>query len=188
MATDSNTKVKTGKVRMSYVKVFEPDEEGKYGVSLLIPKTDVETYNRLKAAEDIAYNEGKKSIWKGKPGKRIIRDGDEEKPGDEAYAGHWFINAKSNTKPGIVDSSRPPKPITDPVLFYSGCYGRATVNFYPYPTPKSKDPKSLGVACALNNLQFLHHGDPLGSVSRAEDDFNDDFEDDFAEDEDDVQF
>ena len=46
-----STKVITGKVRFSYVNVWEPKSvngsDPKYSVSLIIPKSDTETLKRL---------------------------------------------------------------------------------------------------------------------------------------------
>ncbi len=52
-----------------------------------------------------------------------LRDGDVERD-DEAYKGHYFINANSKTAPQIVDRSV--KPILDRSEVYSGCYGRVS--------------------------------------------------------------
>ena len=60
---------------------------------------------------------------------------------------------------------------------YSGCYARLTLNFYAYNANGNK-----GVAAGLGNVQKLRDGEPLGGISRAEDDFeslSDDNEDDF---------
>ena len=92
-----------------------------------------------------------------------LRDGDVEKE-DEAYAGHYFINANSAQKPDIVDANR--ETLYDSSDFYSGCYGRASVTFYPYNAAGSK-----GIACGLNNLQKLEDGEKLGGVSSAAADF-----------------
>ena len=53
MANQFKTKVVTGKVRFSFVNVFEPRAFGegmdaKYSVMLLIPKSDVGTIDRIK--------------------------------------------------------------------------------------------------------------------------------------------
>jgi hypothetical protein len=50
--------------------------------------------------------------------------------------------------------------------FYSGCYGRASLTFYPYNAKGSK-----GIACGLNNLQKLEDGEKLGGGSSAASDF-----------------
>ncbi|RCK10969.1 DUF2815 family protein [Bacillus licheniformis] len=53
--TNSSTKVITGKVRFSYVHIFQPHaiEEGqepKYSMSIIIPKSDKATLKKIKAA------------------------------------------------------------------------------------------------------------------------------------------
>ena len=71
-------------------------------------------------------------------------------------------------KPGIIDAAK--KAITDEDEFYSGCYGRASLNFFPYNASGNK-----GVAAGLNNLQKIKDGDPLSGRQSAEADFDDDF-------------
>lgn len=179
---NTDTKVITGKVRFSYVHVFEPyaandGQEPKYSISLLIPKSDKETLRKIKAAIEAAKQAGI-SKWGGKIPANLklpLRDGDEERPDQPEYAGHYFINANSKTKPGVVDKHL--NPILDSTEVYSGCYGRASINFYAFNTAGNK-----GIACGLNNLQKLADGDYLGGRSRAEDDFDavyDDEEEDF---------
>jgi hypothetical protein len=84
------------------------------------------------------------------------------------YADSYFLSANSDTAPGIVDAYR--NKITDRESIYSGCFGRASVNFYVYNANGSK-----GIACGLNNLQKIRDGEPLGGKNRAEEDFNDGF-------------
>jgi len=168
---DSNkVKVVTNKVRFSYANVFQPKAavEGgtpKYSVSIIIPKSDKETVAKLqKAFEDCkasnaAFFGG--SIPKGLKGG--LRDGDEEKD-DPAYAGSYFINANSVKRPEVIDLDR--NLIMDPSEFYSGCYGRASITFFPYNTQGSK-----GIACGLNNLMKTEEGEKLGGVSSAAADF-----------------
>lgn len=166
------TKVVTGEVRFSYLHVFEPHaiEEGqdkKYSVSLLIPKTDKKTLNAIKKAIEAAKVAGAPK-WGGKvPGnlKMPLRDGDVDRPDQEEYAGMYFVNANSTNKPGLVDANV--QPIMDSTELYSGCYGRASVNFYAYNVSGNK-----GIACGLNNIQKLRDGETLGGRSRAEDDFD----------------
>ena len=68
------------------------------------------------------------------------------------------------TKPGIVDKNG--QPIIDSTEVYSGCYGHASITFYPFSMNGNK-----GIACGLNHLMKTIDGDPLGGRSRAEDDF-----------------
>lgn len=111
------TKVITGvNTRRSYANVWDPKSINgaapKYSVSLIIPKSDTVTVNKIKAAIQAAYEEGEsklKGTAKVCPALDVIktplRDGDKERPGDEAYKDSYFINANSATAPGIVDGS-----------------------------------------------------------------------------------
>ena len=171
----ATTKVITGKVRFSYAQVFEPTsvEEGgtkKYSVSILIPKKDKKTLAKIQAAIELAMEEGKAKFG-GKIPKNLktpLRDGDVDREDDENYEGHMFMNANSPRKPGLVDENL--DPILDREDFYSGCYGRASVNFYAYNTSGNK-----GIACGLNNLQKTEDGERLsGGGASAEEDFGED--------------
>jgi hypothetical protein len=137
----------------------------KYSVSILIPKSDKEGVAKLqKAFEDCKTSNA--AYFGGSVPKMLkggLRDGDMERE-DEAYAGHYFINANSAQKPDIVDANR--ETLFDQTDFYSGCYGRASITFYPYNAAGSK-----GIACGLNNLQKLEDGEKLGSLSSAAADF-----------------
>lgn len=170
------TKVITGvKTRWSYANVWEAKSINggtpKFSVSLIIPKDDTVTVNKIKAAIQSAYEEGQSKL-KGS-GKTVpalsvlktpLRDDDLERPDDEAYAGCYFINANSASAPGIVDADR--QPVIDRSEVYSGVYGRASINFYAFNSNGNK-----GIACGLNNLQKMKDGEALGGKSRAEDDF-----------------
>ena len=178
------TKVITGvNTRWSYANVWDAKSINggapKYSVSLIIPKSDTATVNKIKAAIQAAYEEGEgklKGNGKFVPAldaiKNPLRDGDKERPGDAAYANSYFINANSATAPGIVDADR--NPIMDRSEVYSGVYGRASVNFYAFNSNGNR-----GIACGLNNLQKIRDGEPLGGKSRAEDDFATESDDDF---------
>lgn len=170
---ENSTKVVTGKVRFCYANVFEPTalNEGdtpKYNICILIPKTDTKTLEAVKKAIEAAKIAGKAKIA-DKNGKipstlkTPLRDGDEERSDDPAYEGMMFINANSTRKPSIVDKDL--NPIMSQEEFYSGCYGRASINFYAF------NVQSKGIAAGLNNLQKLEDGEPLAGGSTAEEDF-----------------
>ena len=175
-------KVITGpNTRWSYCNVWQPKSINggtpKYSVSLIIPKSDTVTINKIKAAIEAAYKEGEaklKGNGRSVPAlsvlKTPLRDGDAERPDDGAYANAYFVNANSATAPGIVDADR--QPILDTSEVYSGVYGRASINFYAFNSNGNK-----GIACGLNNLQKIRDGEPLGGKSRPEDDFADEEED-----------
>ena len=178
------TKVITGpETRWSYANVWDAKSINggapKFSVSLIIPKTDVKTVEKIKAAIQAAYEEGQSKL-KGN-GKSVpplsaiktpLRDGDMERPDDPAYAGCYFINANSANAPGIVDADR--QPILDRSEVYSGVYGRASISLYAFNSNGNR-----GIACGLNNLQKIRDGKPLGGKARAEDDFATEEDDDF---------
>ena len=175
------TKVITGKVRFSFVNIFEPKEDAsggnpKYSVTLLIPKSDTATLNKIKEAmtearENFCKRNGASALPQ-KPN-HTLHDGDGVRDSGDPYGpeckGCYVITVSSKQKPVIVDSFR--NPITDPAEVYSGCYGRAAINFYGYNANGKK-----GISAGLLSIQKLHDGDPFGTVGSA-DDFADDFKD-----------
>lgn len=177
-------KVITGTdTRWSYANVWEAKSINggtpKFSVSLIIPKSDTRTLEKIKAAIEAAYKEGEaklKGNGRSVPAlstiKTPLRDGDLERPDDEAYADSYFVNANSATAPGVVDANL--DPILERSEVYSGVYGRASINFYAFNSNGNK-----GIACGLNNLQKIRDGESLGGKSRAEDDFATSVDDDF---------
>lgn len=170
MTTQNNTKVIVP-CRFSYAHIFEPDSingsEPKYSVSCIIDKSDTETIAKIKKAVETAKEEGK-GKWGGKIPANLklpLRDGDIDRPDDEAYAGSYFLNANSRQAPQVVDNRV--QPILDQSEVYSGCYGRVSVTFYAYNSNGNK-----GVAAGLGNVQKLGDGEPLGSRVNAADEFD----------------
>lgn len=169
------TKVVTGKVRLSYAHLFEPyasdpDDEKKYSVTILIPKTDKGTLAKIKAAQDAARENGKTSKWDGRIPSNLsttLHDGDEEADLEKnpEYKGMMYMAMSSKQRPGIVDENV--NPIMDPTEVYSGCYARVSIRAFPYNAKGKK-----GISFGLNNVQKLADGEPLGGRSRAEDDFD----------------
>lgn len=189
-AEANKQKVITGVVRLSYANVWEAKSinggKPKFSVSLIIPKSDKVTLGKIKTAIEAAYQEGQAKL-RG-TGKTVpplgalktpLRDGDAERPDDEAYQNAYFVNANSDNAPGIVDLNR--EPITDRSQVYSGVYARASINFYAY----NAGGASRGIACGLSNLQKVKDGEPLGGRSRAEDDFDDNYLPDYGDDDED---
>ena len=170
------TKVITGvNTRWSYANVWEPKAmEGgkpKFSVSLIIPKSDTVTVGKIKAAIEEAYRDGQSKLKgnaKSVPAlstlRTPLRDGDLERPDDEAYANAYFVNANSATAPGVVDANR--NAILDTSAAYPGVYGRASITFYAFNANGNR-----GIACGLNNLQKIRDGEPLGGRASAESDF-----------------
>lgn len=169
-----NTKVITGKVRLSFVHLLEPDafegQEEKYSAMLLIPKDDKKTLNAIKKAQKAAYDAAKGDKLKGvkwENVKQTLRDGDEEKDTEEfpEFKGVYFINVSSRPKPGIIDRYKNKVDSEEDV--YSGVYARVSINFYAYNTAGNK-----GISAGLNNVQVLGFGDYLGGRASADADFD----------------
>lgn len=164
--------------RLSYVNIWEPQSingsEPKYSVSLIIPKSDTVTLNKIKQAIEVAKQEAISKFGGKIPAnlKLPLRDGDIDRPDDEAYQDSYFINCNSKQKPQVVDSQV--QPILDQTEVYSGCYGRVSVTFYGFNSNGNR-----GVAAGLGNVQKLRDGEALGGRMRAEDEFSTLSDDDF---------
>ena len=166
--------------RFSYLHCWEPEAinggEPKYSVSAIIPKSDKETIKKIQAAVEAAKQESL-SKWGGKipPNLKLpLRDGDIDRPEDEAYKGCYFFNANSRQAPQVVDKQV--QPILDQTEVYSGCYCRVSLTFYAFNSNGNR-----GIACGLNNLQKVKDGEHLGGRVSAEVEFAglDDDDEDF---------
>ena len=145
--------------------------------TVLIPKTEKETVKALQHAIEKAKSEAIISKWGGKEPKKLdmpLRDGDDKD--DEVYDDHYYVNAKSNTRPGIVDKKK--VPIVDEEEVYSGCWAIISVTFYGYDVSGNR-----GIACGLNNILKFKDDEHLGGRISADADFGDlDFDDEDDED------
>ena len=164
--------------RFSYLHCWEPDSvnggDPKYSVSAIIPKSDTKTINAIKAAVEQAKKDSI-SKWGGKIPTNLklpLRDGDIDRPDDEAYANSYFFNANSHQAPQVVDSHV--QPILDQSEVYSGCYGKISVTFYGYNSNGNR-----GIAAGLGNIQKLRDGESLGGRTTAAEDFETEEDEDF---------
>jgi len=168
-------KVVTGEVRASFVNVFKPrfndlSAREEFSMMILVPKSDRATVEKIEAAIETV----KVEKWKGKAPKSFhitFKDGDDEdqipesaEPGEEPYAGHYFMNVKSTTKPGIVDADL--NTVIDEGSFRSGDFCKVSIQAFAYDQKGNR-----GVSFGLNNVQVLRKGEPLGGRSRPENDF-----------------
>ena len=170
-----DNKVVFGPVRLSYTHLFEKyspdgtDEKGKYMTNVIIPKDEKETIKAIETAIAAAKKQAVISKWHGKEPKKIdsaLRDGDEKEHDDNnIYADHYYINAKCNTRPGIVDKHK--APIVDEEEVYSGMWAILSVTFYGYDVSGNK-----GVACGLNNVMKFKDDEHLGGRASADTDFS----------------
>jgi len=182
----NDTRVITGKVRLSYVHLFEPwvgdSGEPKYSTAVLIDKNDESTLSCIEQAVENAIEKGKSKLAvNGKIPKNLktpLRDGDDERPDQDEYAGMFFLNASRKSRPEIVNRSG--AFITDPYdvdgtpTVYSGCYAQTSLEFFAFNTSGNR-----GIACGLGNVRKLEDGEPLDGSCGAKEDFGElDDEDD----------
>lgn len=176
----SDTRIRTGKVRVSYQHLLEPAAvnggEPKYSASILIPKSDTQCIQLFEEVIQEVVKKGVERYGRSFQGPKLhlpIHDGDEEKPNDPDYAGFYYINISGRQQPQIVGPDR--RPLTDPAEIYSGMWGRFTVNVYAYSAPGN-----CGVSVGLQNFQKLEDDEPLGgSRTSAAADFGAPDDDDF---------
>ena len=166
----------TGVFRASYAHVFQPqapkgDGEPKYQITMLFAKSDQASYQAICAAMNQALEDGVQKVFGGhKPArpKMPLYDGDgvmdNGEPFGEECRGCWVVRASSKVRPSVVDQDI--QPILDPNGFYSGCYARASVNFFAFNQNGNR-----GVGCGLNNIQKIADGEPLSGRTTPEEDF-----------------
>lgn len=179
MAVKNPTEVITGsRTRLSYANLFEPKgfdgSKPKYSVALLIPKDDVQTVERINSALQAAYEKGSAKLrgtGRTVPPMNDINlpliDGDKKRPGDPAYAGCYYINAKNDDPPKVfgLDGNE----VMSRNEVYSGCFARAKIGFYVYNRSGNK-----GIACSLLGVRKVADGAPLGGSVCTADDFMED--------------
>ena len=171
MSNQYQTAVTTGKVRLSYCNIFQPREDmsgkKKYSVTLLIPKTDTATLQKINDAIQAATQKGMGGAWGGAMPPQLpipLHDGDGVKENGEAYGdeckGHWVITASANENhpPEVVDQNL--NKILDQTAVYSGCYAHVYINFYPYGGGTTGFRKGIG--CGLGPIQKVADGEALG--------------------------
>jgi len=150
-------------VRLNWVKVERPDDKGKYGVCILVPKNSPAAENLLQA-KNLALKKGietqkfSKAQSMASNFRAGVRDGDEEaKTGQqpEYYKGHWFINASNVTQPGIVDENNLP---ANPSIIYSGCIAHVDINVFPYFNQREN---ARGITASIENIMFREHAERL---------------------------
>jgi len=164
--TIMTTRVTTGEVRTSYFSALsarknELNGKDEFSTQILIPKSDKDTLTALKSAA--------KEALQAKFGDKIpknvrnpLRDGDTETKTDgsplgKEYAGHFFCNVKSTSKPGAIDTHGNDLIGSDDIV--SGDYIRVSLNAYAYSQAGNN-----GVSFGLNNILLVKKGDPLGGA------------------------
>ena len=168
--------------RISFANIWEPKSingsDEKYSVSCIIPKSDKKTLTKIHKAIEAAKEVGASKRFGGKLPANLrlpLRDGDIDRPDDEAYANAMFLNANSKDAPQIVN--RKVEPILDPMECGSGDYCNVSVNFYAYNANGNK-----GIGAGLGNIQLIKSGARLAGKASASSDFTEVEDDDDPED------
>lgn len=177
MSTNNAQQVVTGPVRLSYVYLLSPKQntnddgspaEASYSCMLLVPKTDTATIKAIRAAQQAALAAGTAKGTFGGPApkawKNTFRDGDVEGETPE-LEGHWFLNASSKKRPGVVDSNV--QPILDATEVYSGMWARVALGAFAFNSNGNK-----GVSFGLNHVQKVRDDERLDGTTNAADVFD----------------
>ena len=169
----NETKARTGEVQCSYPHLLTPyaaeeDQKAKYSMCLLIPKTEADTIDVITKAIENAKKKGletqswKPAVLQNPKFHEPLRDGDADKPDKPEFAGMYFVNAKSDKKPLVIDGAK--NKIEDPDEVYAGCWVSASITFYPFDVKGNK-----GIACALNGVMKLRDDEPIAGGASAND-------------------
>ncbi len=171
--TNEATNVTTGQVRLSFVHLFQPHanqpgQEPKYSTTILIPKSDVATMQRINAAIEAAAQKGVAGIWNGARPPQLktpIWDGDGVRQNGEPFGpeckGHWVLTASSKQQQAVVDVNM--NPIINQTEVFSGIYARVNINFFPFSNSGNR-----GIGAGLGPVQKVADGEPLGGRISAE--------------------
>jgi len=172
------SKVTIPKARLSFPSLFQKSvfegKEGKYEATLLFPKTDTKTYDKVMAAINECKTTAKIKVANSK---LCIQDGDEiydEKEYD-GYQGMWAVKAANSKRPTLLTGQKEPIVEEDEIL-YAGCFVNAIID------PWAQDNNwGKRINANLLGIQFVKDGEPFGDATVAE---ADDFDEVSEEDED----
>ncbi len=164
-----NKVIRTPMIRMGYVNIAKPrlnDKSGKmeYSCQLLIHKTETDFVAEINRVHDAIALEHYGNPDKIPPMlKRQLRDADAEGKKEAHYGGHYFMNLRSDDKPGIVGPDG--LPMATPEECRSGDWFRVSMGGFWY------DKGTPGISFGLNNVQWCKKGETISGRQRAEDEF-----------------
>jgi len=169
-----STKVTIPNARLSFPSLFSKSEfegkVGKYEATLLFPKTDTKTYDKVMTAINECKTTAKIKVANSK---LCIQDGDEiydEKEYD-GYQGMWALKAANSKRPTLLTGQKEPIIEEDEIL-YAGCYVNAIID------PWAQDNQwGKRINANLLGIQFKKDGEPFGEATVADTDDFDEVED-----------
>lgn len=155
------------KGRLAFASIFKKasfeGKEGKFEATILFPKSDTETYDKIIAAIEQCKKDNKLKVPEAK---YFIQDGDDKDY--DGFEGHWAVKAGNGKRPTLLNRDKTPLVEEDGVL-YSGCYVNAIVE--PWGQNNSYGKR---INANLLGLQFVKDGDAFGDGGKtaSEDDFD----------------
>jgi hypothetical protein len=157
--------VKLHDVRLDWVFITQPNKKGKYGCAVMIPKGSPMAEVAKKAFDEAKQEGIQRGLFtaaqtKGRGFKSTLRDGDEEVEAETQgphYKGHIYINASSNTMPGVIDSAGNDIP-PNAAYPYSGCYCHVILAVKPFYNDAEG---ARGVTAYVQHVMFHRDGERL---------------------------
>lgn len=160
------------RVRLAFPQIWEPaafandpNSQPAYSCSLLLPADDPQVDAINEAIDKAAFEQWAakaKAILAQLRGadKVCIHDGDLKQDYD-GFAGHFFLSARNQSKPLIIDRDRKPLSKSDGKP-YGGCYVNASLEIYAQDNKYGKR-----VNASLRGLQFVEDGDAFAGGAPA---------------------
>jgi hypothetical protein len=151
----------TPEFRVSFPRIFEADDNGKFGVAMIFDR-DVD-FTVLEKAVQAKIKEVYPS---GAPKGLMTPILDGEESDREEHKDKFYINGKAGKyRPGLVDQNK--QDIVDESEFYPGCWARAVITLYSW-----KFKGKQGISVNVRNIQKLRDDEPLISRNNAADEFD----------------
>ena len=192
-----STKAILRNVRLSFCNLLTPvgftedDTDKRYRTDIIISKDNKEAIGAIKVAlENALKNAEASNIFAGKSLKQVttserwhsaLKDGDKERPEDEAYKNSYFLSAWATIdRPPVIFDKAKNKITKDTEgaedKVYSGVYVTALISFFAY-----NYKGQYGTGTTISGLVTYQKGEKLSGVdveSELEDEFDEDSSDD----------
>lgn len=167
-------RIRTPEAILSYPRLFEPDENGKYSCCLVFPAgTDLRELRQAltEAGKEKFGDKFTAAAIKSGRIKWPLRDDADDVEAKGYPEGSTFVNVRTTRKPQVVSIYPDPKtgkptPITDPDQVYPGVVVMATIEAYGYDRDGNR-----GVTFGLGNIQVRRDGERLDGAKAASDEF-----------------
>lgn len=183
MAKREEKNVTTNEVRLNYIKIFDrdftpeelKDEDKRYSIQIMIPKSDTETKEMIEQSVDAARAEQPTWFKGNKKGKVTqLHDGNGTRPENgepypEFCKEHWLLNLKTSIIPRLFSRYKiDGKPVTlTEEDVYNGMWAVVKLHSYPYDYKGTK-----GVSFTLDALQKRRDDEKLSSGYDVSQDFD----------------